>query len=268
MPWLEPAASPPAPARTAVQEALRPASHHLVVAHIEPVATDAVALAFAIPPDLREAFRFTQGQHIGIATPEVDSRVRLFSICSTPSSGTLRVAIRLRGDAAFRSYLRQTLRPGMTVGVTPATGSLSPVLATGQTKNYAAVAAGAGIAPVLSIAGEALAVEAASTFTILYGNRTTASSMLLDELERLEDLHLPRLKVFHALSAERPRRPVDFHGRIDASMLSVICPDVTAGGPIDEWLLSGPPALVVELERALTARGVDPQFIHHECDLH
>lgn len=246
---------------------LRPPTHRLVVADIEPVAADAVALAFAIPPDLCETFQFIQGQHVGIEAPEVDNRVRLFSICSTPSSRTLRVAVRLRRDSGFSSYVRHTLRSGMTVGVTPATGSLSPTLAAGQTKNYAAIAAGAGIAPVLSIAGEALVVEPASRFTILYGNRTVASSMLLDELERLEERYVHRLRVFHALSAELPRRPIDFHGRIDASVLSVICDDLATDRPVDEWLLSGPPAMVVELERTLTARGVDPQFIHHECDL-
>ena len=50
-----------------------------------------------------------------------------------------------------------------------------------------AIAAGSGITPVLSILDAALEAEPDSQFTLVYGNRTPASVMFLEELADLKD---------------------------------------------------------------------------------
>ena len=58
--------------------------HPLRVSRVEPVTEDSVAITFEVPSHLREAYAFTQGQHLTVRTElaGVDVR-RNYSICSS-----------------------------------------------------------------------------------------------------------------------------------------------------------------------------------------
>jgi ring-1,2-phenylacetyl-CoA epoxidase subunit PaaE len=62
------------------------------------------------------------------------------------------------------------------------TGHRTSAFAPERVRRYAAVVAGSGITPVLSLVATALAVEPRSTFTVVYGNRTARSVMFAEEL--------------------------------------------------------------------------------------
>ena len=67
--------------------------HPLTVEAVEPLTDDSVAITFTVPPELREDYAFTQGQHLTIRTELAGDDVRRnYSICSpvsvSPGSST------------------------------------------------------------------------------------------------------------------------------------------------------------------------------------
>ncbi|MEO6758030.1 MAG: FAD-binding oxidoreductase, partial [Saprospiraceae bacterium] len=56
---------------------------------------DTVSVAFEVPADLQENFRFSQGQHLTLRTTLDGEEVRRsYSICTGTQEGDLRVAIK------------------------------------------------------------------------------------------------------------------------------------------------------------------------------
>ena len=64
------------------------------------------------------------------------------------------------------------------------------------------IAAGSGIAPILSNLSTILAVEPRSSVTLIYGNRTVKDIMFLEELEDLKNRYPERFALYHVLSRE------------------------------------------------------------------
>jgi ring-1,2-phenylacetyl-CoA epoxidase subunit PaaE len=239
--------------------------HSLRVAEIERLTDDAVAISFDVPGDLRDAYRFTQGQHVAIRCELAGDDVRRnYSICSAATSETLRVAVKLLREGVFSSYALTELKPGDTLEVLPPHGGFFTPLDPGQRKRYVAIAAGSGITPILSLIATTLEVERGSDFTLLYGNRTSRSIMFLEELADLKNRHTERLALHHVLSREA--RGIElFDGRIDAERLRRFYSTSLLGpGEVDEWFLCGPMAMVDDLIAVLGELGVDLNRVHRE----
>src|SRR4051794_12512512 len=93
--------------------------HPLRVAAVEPLTDDSVAITFAVPAELAEAYRFKHGQHLTIRGD--DGERRSFSICTTPSSGLLRIGVKKLPGGAFSEGVVDTLHAGDELDVmTPA----------------------------------------------------------------------------------------------------------------------------------------------------
>src|SRR5437660_293346 len=69
----------------------------------------------------------------------------------------------------------------------------------GPAPRYVALSGGSGITPVISILKTVLQTRPQSRFTLLYGNRDSASIMFLEELAGLKNRYLDRLEVYHFL---------------------------------------------------------------------
>ena len=112
-------------------------------------------------------------------------------------------------------FLATRLAPGDVLEVMPPVGEFTlPSELTD--KRLAAIVAGSGITPVLSMITTALSTDPTCRFTLIYGNRTSMSVMFLEELEALKDRFSDRFHLMHVLSREP--QPVDlFTGRIDAA---------------------------------------------------
>jgi ring-1,2-phenylacetyl-CoA epoxidase subunit PaaE len=132
-----------------------------------------------------------------------------------------------------------------------------------HTKHYAAVVAGSGITPVLSILAAVLETEPASRFTLVYGNRDAGSVMFLEELADLKDRWPDRLQLVHVLSREA-RDAELLSGRIDDAKLDRLLDTLVPPDAVDEWLLCGPFELVEQVRERLLARGVGPRQVHLE----
>ncbi|HST41392.1 MAG TPA: 1,2-phenylacetyl-CoA epoxidase subunit PaaE [Conexibacter sp.] len=240
--------------------------HTLRVAEVEQLTDDAVAITFELPETLRETFAFAAGQHLALVRDgdgEDGGVRRSYSVCA-PVGGPLRVAVKRIPHGAFSTWAHAGLRAGDTLRVLPPAGRFGPgPLDPARTRHCAAVVAGSGITPVLSIAASLLEQEPESRFTLLYGNRTVASIMFLEELEELKNRFPTRLELFHVLSRE-PRDAELLEGRLDAAKLERFLDLLLPVEQVDEWFLCGPLGLVEDARRTLAARGVEPAAIHRE----
>jgi ring-1,2-phenylacetyl-CoA epoxidase subunit PaaE len=241
-----------------------PVFHKLTVSTVERLTDDAVTVTFEVPPECRADFDFAAGQHLTLRTDLDGAEVRRnYSICAPAGGGKLRVAVKELPGGAFSSYVNGTLRAGDVIDVLTPTGTFSTQLDESHTKHYAAIAAGSGITPVLSLLSTILAAEPRSRFTLLYGNRNARTVMFLDELADLKDRYPDRLHLVHVFSREAQDVPL-FEGRIDPAKLERLLDSLLPPGDVDEWFLCGPFAMVEAVRPVLTGRGVDPHHVHFE----
>ncbi len=242
------------------------ASHFskLRVADVRRETADCVSVAFAIPEDLREVFRFIQGQNITVRTRIGEEEVRRsYSICSSPFEKELRIAVKKVPGGVFSTYANELLRMGDELEVLPPSGKFYTSLDPARTKNYLAFAAGSGITPILSLIKTVLGTEPESHFTLVYGNRHRPSIIFREELEGLKNRYIRRLALHHILSREK--MDISLHqGRIDADKCGELCDKLIDLKGIDEVFLCGPTEMIFTIKSWLEEKGVDSRKIHFE----
>ena len=238
--------------------------HTLEVGSVDRLTDASVAIRFAVPSELRDAYRFVPGQHVivrGVIHGE-DVR-RSYSICTSANSGELRVAVKHLDGGTFSTFANTDLAVGDRLDVTLPVGDFTITTEPGQAKRYLAIAAGSGITPIMSMIATVLEDEPKSQFTLVFGNRDSMSVMFLDELGALKDRYPSRLVLMHVLSRETSAIPL-YDGRIDVAKLDELFSTVIDADSIDGWYLCGPSGMVEAARRALAARGVDEADIHDE----
>jgi ring-1,2-phenylacetyl-CoA epoxidase subunit PaaE len=241
--------------------------HTLPVAAVDRLTDDAVALTFAVPPELREAYRYTPGQHLALRrlVDGVEIR-RTYSICApAPEPGddgprTLRVGVRLVDGGAFSTYALKEVDLGDELEVMTPAGRFTLDPAPGL---YAAVVGGSGITPVLSIVSTLLAREPEARFCLIRSDRTAASTMFLEEVADLKDRYPERLQLVTVLSREEQQAGLP-SGRLDEERLTGLLPALLKVDDVAGWFLCGPYGLVQGAERALRGLGVPRTRIHEE----
>jgi len=242
------------------------ASHFrkLQVADVRRETNDCVSVAFTIPDQLQEEFRFIQGQNITIRhrIGEEDIR-RSYSICSSPFEGELRIAVKKVPGGLFSTHANEQLRAGDELEVLPPTGKFYTVLDPAKPKHYLAFAAGSGITPILSLVKTVLATEPDSHFTLVYGNRNRPGIIFREELEALKNRYIHRLALHHILSREKTDIPL-LQGRIDAIKCGELCGKLIDVKKMDEIFLCGPSEMIFTVKSWLEGQGVDPHKIHFE----
>ena len=238
----------------------RPEFHRLTVADVERLTDDAVAVTFAVPPELAADFAFAPGQALTLRRVDGgrDER-RSYSICA-PAGAPPRVGVREVPGGYFSSWLVHDVRPGDAVEVLPPAGTFTADLSTPG--DHVFVVAGSGITPVLSLAGTVLR-DGASTVTVFYGNRRTSTVMFADELADLKDRYGPRLQLVHVLSRE-PRDAELTTGRLDADRLRTLVQAFTDAPRVDHWWLCGPHGMVTDARALLADLGVPADRVHQE----
>lgn len=233
--------------------------HPLRVSAVRPEGEDALVVTFDVPAGEAATFRFEPGQYLTVRAAVKGSELRRsYSICAAPGEA-LRVGVRRVPGGAFSTWLHQTLRPGDVLDVMEPQGRFGAALAR-RPRHVLAVAGGSGITPILSILKSLLAGDAQAQATLLYGNRSAASTMFKEELEDLKNRHLTRLTLHPVFSREVVDSPLNA-GRLDAAKLATF---LRLSGPVDEAFVCGPHALNDEVEAALRASGLAPARIHVE----
>lgn len=243
---------------------MAPRFHDLPVSRIERLTPDAVAVTFAVPEALAEAFAYRPGQYLTLAADLDGEEVRRsYSIATPPPAEgapvrELTVGIKRVPGGRFSTFANDNLREGDTLRVMPPEGRF--IL--GNEKHILLIAAGSGITPMMAMAPTVLAKG--GTVELVFGNRSTATIMFREALDSLKDRYTERFSLVHILSREAQDIPL-LNGRIDGDKIARLA----RAGAIDvkgadAVFLCGPGEMIDELSGALAEMGVPEDRIRHE----
>ena len=238
--------------------------HNLTIADVRRETPDAVSIAFEVPPDLSNAYSYQPGQYLVVRTDHDGEELRRnYSICSGLDEGELRIAVKRVPDGRFSTFANEQLKPGMQLEVMTPGGRFTTDIDADHSSNYVAFAAGSGITPIMALAHSLLAREPGSTFTLFYGNRTTAGILFREKLEDLKDRYLERFSLFHILSREGGDVP-RLTGRLDANTVRELVDAFVRPQDVERFFLCGPGDMIPEARRALIELGVERKKIRFE----
>jgi len=237
----------------------------LRVAEVRRETADSVSIALAVPEELTEQFRFAPGQFLTFRVPGPDRKLvqRSFSICSGLDDGELRVVVKWLPGGVFGERANTTLAVGELLETLPPLGRFTVPIDPAHSKSYLGLAAGSGIAPIMSLLRTLLRHEPNSTFTLVYGNRGPASTIFRDAIADEKDRFLDRLRVIHLFSREQQAVPL-LNGRLTDEKLRELAKNLIDLPSYDEIFVCGPDPMTVSSHETLINLGVDPARIHLE----
>ena len=237
--------------------------HKLSIKNIQQLTKDAVSLTFSIPENLKQQFNFIAGQYITLKAKINSTEVRRdYSLCSSPKSGEITVAVKAVENGTFSKFANNDLKIGDTLEVAEPQGRFIFNPDATKTRTIAAFAAGSGITPVLSIAKTVLEEEPNSTFVLVYGNKTTNDTMFLDELLQLHHEYKARFDV--QLVFSQSQEPDALFGRIEKSTVNLIVKNKYKHTTIDAFYLCGPEAMIHTVKDVLAENNITEDSIFFE----
>ncbi len=238
------------------------AFYKISVSDIVRETNECVSIGFAIPDDLKEVFAYQSGQYLVIRTTIDGNEVRRsYSLCSSPTEGKWRIAVKRIKNGAFSTFANSKLKVGDQLEIMPPTGNF--INKSKNNKHLVGFAAGSGITPVISIIKTTLQTNPDSTFTLFYGNKQTTSIIFKEELEALKSKYLERFRIFHILSREQQDYTL-FNGRINAEKCEKYSNLLFNPSSIDSYFICGPEEMVFDVQKTLIALGVDAANVHFE----
>jgi ring-1,2-phenylacetyl-CoA epoxidase subunit PaaE len=235
--------------------------HKLKIAEVRRETSDAVSICFEIPEHLKEAFAFKAGQHLTLRA-ELDGEDirRNYSVCVAPSEKEIRIAIKQMMPGRFSAWANANLRKGQVIEVLPPMGRFVVPEHSGENPYFVALAGGSGITPVISILKTVLGTQATARFVLLYGNRSTASVMFLEDLAGLKNRYMDRLELYHFLEDEAEEIEL-FNGRLDREKCGAVFGSLIDVKSADAFFICGPGPMMDAAEATLLARGVSADRI-------
>jgi ring-1,2-phenylacetyl-CoA epoxidase subunit PaaE len=238
--------------------------HSLKIAEVRRETADAVSIRFELPANLREAFAFQAGQHLTLKAEIGGEDVRrTYSVCVSPAENEIRIAIKQMPAGKFSAWANSELLAGHSIEVLPPMGRFVLPESGEAASHYVALSGGSGITPVISILKTVLQTKPRSRFTLLYGNRDTASIMFLEELAALKNRYIDRLEVYHFLENEAEDIEL-FNGRLDRAKCEEVLSSLVDVGATDAFFICGPGPMMDAAEAALLARGFPAEKIFIE----
>jgi ring-1,2-phenylacetyl-CoA epoxidase subunit PaaE len=240
------------------------AFHPLRVCDVRRETDEVVSVSFDVPPDLADSYHYSPGQHLTLrATLDGEEVRRSYSICSALDDHELRVAVKRVPGGRFSEWLHANLSPGACLEVMTPAGRFTTALDPDRQRHYLALAVGKGITPIMALLASSLAREPRSQFTLVYGNRTTASILFRERLADLKDRYLGRHQLIHVLSRQHQAIEL-FDGRLDAAKLRCLAETLISLDAVDEVFICAPQPTTQALRETLGQLGVDPARIHFE----
>ena len=238
--------------------------HNIKVADIYKETKDCVVISFEMPDNLKEIFKFKQGQHLTIRK-EIDGQDirRNYSLCSSPLDNEWKVAVKTIRDGVFSNYAIHQLKSGDELQVMPPHGEFYVDCDPNVSNNYIVFAAGSGITPILSIIKTHLHYEPNCTFKLFYLNRTVKSIIFKEEIERLKNQFFNRFQVFYFLTKEQ--RDIPFlNGRFDREKMAILTKTFIDIDDTAHAFICGPKDMIFLVRDELQAAGLPKEKIHYE----
>ncbi|WP_064966808.1 ferredoxin--NADP reductase [Tenacibaculum ovolyticum] len=235
--------------------------HKLNIEKIIKETADAVSILFTVPAELKKVYTFIAGQYITIKTTINDKEIRrAYSICASPNSNQIKVAVKAVEKGVFSTYATTKLQENTVLEVSEPEGKF--VLEPLENKNYIAFAAGSGITPVLSMIKAVLENEPSSTFTLVFGNKKAESTIFYDELNALVAKYPTQFNLHYIFSKEV--RSDSKLGRIDENHVNYFMKKVHKDISFDKAYLCGPEEMINLVSETLQENGIAKENVHFE----
>ncbi|MEW7289507.1 2Fe-2S iron-sulfur cluster-binding protein [Aquimarina sp. 2304DJ70-9] len=240
-----------------------PDFHKLAIKHINRETSKAVSIEFEVPSELEHTYSFIPGQYITIKT-EINGKElrRAYSICSSPKSNTLKVAVKEVENGTFSVIANNTLSNGDVLEVHPPEGNFLLKTNAGASNTYAAFAAGSGITPIMSMIKATLEEEPNSRFVLVYGNKTSDETIFREELLELQSTYSDRLFIEFVYS--RSQEDNAHFGRIEKSTVNYVLKNKFKETAFSDFYLCGPEDMINTVTDILIENGVAKNTIHFE----
>ena len=238
--------------------------HNIKVLDIYKETNDTSVVTFDIPEELKEAFIFSQGQHLTLKAIINDEDVRRsYSLCSSPFDQQWKVAVKQIPGGKFSTYINQEVEVGDIMHVMAPSGKFGVPVQPNSAKNYLFFAAGSGITPVLSMLKAHLQTEPKATCKLFYVNKTAKSIIFKEALEQLRNAFFGRLEIYYFLTKER--RDIElFNGRFDDDKMEVITRNFIDIPDTNDVFLCGPEKMVNYVSEYLITKGLPRELVHFE----
>ena len=251
----------------------------LTVSNVQAETDDTATISFQVPADLKETFRYQQGQYLTLKFTLKGQEVRrAYSMSSSPLEDDLSVTVKRVKGGLVSNHINDQVKSGMEVEVMPPQGRFFTELDPDQRKTYFLFGAGSGITPLMSILKTVLEEEPQSSVHLLYGSRHEDQIIFKDELAALEQRYAGQLTVEHIIS--RPRREkkpglagllkkgkILWEGRIGRiTELEVdrFLEEHPMSGSGAEYFVCGPGEMIDTVAAALQVRGMADSTVHTE----
>ncbi len=240
-----------------------PDFHKLSIQHITRETPQAVSISFAVPSELKNSYSFIPGQYITLKK-EIEGKEirRAYSICSSPKSGVLKVAVKEIKNGTFSVIANNQLTDGDTLEVHPPEGQFLLETNPDAAHTYAAFAAGSGITPVMSMIKAVLEEEPDSRFVLVYGNKTPEETIFHDELLALQTSYPDRL--FIELVYSQSQEDNAHFGRIEKPIVNLVVKNKFKDVSFEAFYLCGPEEMINTVTDILVENGIEKNRIHFE----
>ena len=237
--------------------------HTLNIKDITRQTDQCVSITFDVPDHLKEDYKFKAGQYITLKTDIDGKEVRRdYSLCTSPSSGNLTVAVKEVENGTFSKYANQVLKVGDTVDVAQPQGRFTFTPDTSKTRTIAAFAAGSGITPVLSILKTVLEEEPNSKFVLVYGNKTLKDTIFLNDLLDIQNKYSDRLTIQFLYSQSQEKDAL--FGRIEKSTVNFIVKNKYKDVNIDAFYICGPEGMINTVKDVLAENNIEDSKVFFE----
>ena len=237
--------------------------HKLAISELHRETDACVTISFDVPSELKETYTFKAGQYITLKTTVNGNELRRdYSLCSSPNSGILKIAVKAVADGSFSSFANSDLSVGDIIEVSAPNGRFIFEPNSSMERTIAAFAAGSGITPIMSIAKSVLEEEPKSNFVLIYGNKTPKDTIFLDELLHLQSQHPERLKLHFVYSQSQQDKAL--FGRIEKSTVNFILKNDYPETKFDKFYLCGPEPMIHTVKDILMDNGVKQEQILFE----
>lgn len=222
-----------------------------------------VTINFDIPDKLKEKFKFKAGQYITLKTLINGKEVRRdYSICSSPKSNELIVAVKEVEKGTFSKFANRLLKANDIIDVAPPKGRFVFEPNPENARTIVAFAAGSGITPIMSIAKTVLLQEPKSTFVLIYGNKTPKDTIFFNEILDLHHNYLDRFNLQLVFSQSDEENAL--FGRIEKSTVNFIVKNKYKHIDIDSFYICGPEQMINTVKEVLVENGINKDSIHFE----
>ncbi|MBJ7287537.1 ferredoxin--NADP reductase [Williamsia sp.] len=230
----------------------RSRSRALTVTDVVQETIDSVTIAFDIPDEIVEDFKYAPGQFVTVKIPSEQTGhvARCYSLSSSPyvDDFRLEIGVKRTRDGYASNWLCDNVTVGMEMTVLAPSGQFT---AKNLDVDMAFFAGGSGITPVLSLVKSAL-IAGGGEVVLFYANRDIESVMYGGQLEQIAAEFPERFSMVNWLESER--------GIPTAQAVTEILSDHKG----TEVFMCGPAPFMDLVERAAVECGVNHANVHRE----